>query len=124
MKSKDSLAEAFRWAFEGLSHELEISDDSTLIEELEVEFLNIVESNYADEEELFKCLDFDLHLQDEVCAVSFTLARSYSTNDTFDDVTAIANFLTHLDFSDSDQGFTLPKDMFFSVEERLTCPEQ
>jgi len=108
--SNSSFAEAARWAFDNLSLELQRSaEDDNFTEELE-EFLNIMDNSDVDEEDFYKYLEFEHEDQD--CAISLS-ARNYPTHATrvtFDDDDGIiepANYLTEVEFSDSDQEPTL-----------------
>ena len=101
----NSFVEAACWDFHDLSLELQRSaDDDNFIEEVE-EVLKIMENNDFYEEDSYKFLDFD-H-EDEDCAISSTPARNFSTHVTFDDIIELSNYLTEVEFSDSDQEPTL-----------------
>jgi hypothetical protein len=80
--------------------------DDSFVEELQ-EFLKIMDNNDVDEEEFYRYLESE-H-EDEDWAIS-TSARNYSSHvssDDDDDIIELANDLTELEFSDSDQDPTL-----------------
>jgi len=101
MNPTNSFSEAARRAFDNLSLELHRStEDDNFAEELE-KFLKIMDNNDVDEEEFYKCLEFE-HED--------TSARNYSTRvifDDHDDIIELANYLTEIEFSASDQEPTL-----------------
>jgi hypothetical protein len=103
MNPTNSFSEAARRAFDNLSLELHRStEDDNFAEELE-KFLKIMDNNDVDEEEFYKCLEFE-HED--------TSARNYSTRvifDDHDDIIELANYLTEIEFSASDQEPTLKR---------------
>jgi len=102
------------------------AEDDNFTEELE-EFLKIMDNNDIDEEDFYKYLEFE-H-EDEDCTI-FTSARNHPTRATHvtfdddDDIIGLANYLTEVEFSDSDQEPTLQwqPEYGFSLRRLLTTP--